>query len=102
MASEIPDGVIVEAVWAVEAAYASDAAERRPAFRMEHLARMSRLMREGTLVAAGAYTDMSGSLLLFRAADEAAVRELVDADTYLRNGIWSSYRVRPFGAVRTV
>ena len=100
MAGEIPDGVSIETIWAVEAAYAPDAAERRPAFRAEHLAGIARLLEAGTMVAAGAFTDMSGSLMLLRVAEEAEARRLVEADVYHRSGIWSSYRVRPFGIVK--
>jgi uncharacterized protein len=100
MSGEIPDGVTVETVWAAEGTYAPDAAERRPAFRAEHLERIARLLEAGTLVAAGAFTDWTTSLMLIRAADEAAARDLVEADVYFRNGIWTSCRVRPFGAVK--
>ena len=99
MTAEIPDGVKLETVWAVEGTYAPDAAERRPQFRYEHLSRLAEMLRAGTLVAAGAYGDMSGSLLLLRVADEAAAREIVESDVYFRGGIWTSYRVRPFGSI---
>jgi uncharacterized protein YciI len=100
MAAEIPDGVMVETVWAAEGTYAADAAERRPQFRHEHLSRIAEMLRAGTLVAAGAFGDMSGSLMLLRVADEATAREIVESDVYFRGGIWSSYRIRPFGSVR--
>jgi uncharacterized protein len=100
MAAEIPDGVMIEAVWAAEGTYAPDAAERRPQFRNEHLSGIAELLRAGKLVAAGAFADMSGSLMLLRVADEAAAREIVESDVYFRGGIWSSYRIRPFGSVK--
>jgi uncharacterized protein len=100
MTAEIPDGVMIETVWAAEGAYAPDAAQRRPEFRHEHLARIAEMLRDGTMVAAGAFGDMSGSLLILRAPDEAAVRAIVESDAYFRNGIWSSYRIRAFGSVK--
>jgi uncharacterized protein YciI len=100
MAAEIPDGVVVETIWAAEGTYAPDASERRPQFRNEHLLRIAEMMRAGTLVAAGAFADMSGSLMLLRVADEAAAREIVESDVYFRGGVWSSYRVRAFGSVK--
>ena len=99
MSAEIPEGLTVETVWAVEGTYASDAAEKRPAVRPEHLARIDRLMAEGIMVAAGAFTDMSTSLLLIRAPSEAAALELAEQDVYRRSGVWTSVRARPFGLV---
>jgi uncharacterized protein len=100
MAGEIPDGVTAETVWAAEGTCAPDAAERRPAVRAEHLARIARLLEAGTLIAARAFTDWTTSLMLIRAADEAEARALVESDVYFRNGIWTTYRVRAFGAVK--
>jgi uncharacterized protein YciI len=99
MACEIPDGVSIESIWAVEGTYAADAAERRPAYRAEHLAGIARLLEAEVVLEAGAFTDMSGSLLLVRAPDEAAARALAEQDVYHRSGIWSAIRVRAFGRV---
>jgi len=99
VAGDIPDGLAIESLWAIEADYASDAAERRPAVRLEHLTRIGRLMEAGTMVLAGAYADMSGSLLVVRAADEAAALAIVRDDVYARAGVWTGFRVRAIGVV---
>jgi hypothetical protein len=99
MAGEIPDGLAIEKVWAVEAKYGPDAAERRPAVRSEHLSRIADLRATGVIVEAGAYTDMSGSLVLLRAASEEEALSLVRADIYFRSGVWTDVRVRAFGRV---
>jgi uncharacterized protein YciI len=99
MAAEIPEGLALENVWAVEADYAPDAAERRPAVRVEHLARIGRLMADGTIVMAGAYADMSGSLVVVRAASEEAALDIVKDDVYVRAGVWTGFRVRAMGLV---
>jgi uncharacterized protein YciI len=99
MAEEIPGGLAIESIWVVEAAYAPDAAERRPAVRSEHLARNARLRDAGTIVEAGGFADMSGSLLLVRAPSEAAARDVIEQDVYLRSGVWTSFRVRSLGRV---
>jgi uncharacterized protein YciI len=99
MAREIPEGLAVESVWVVEADYAPDAAERRPAVRGEHLARIGRLMADGTIVLAGAYADMSGSLVVVRAASEEAALSIVKDDVYVRAGVWTDFRVRAMGSV---
>ncbi len=99
MAPEIPEGLSIEQVWAIEATYAADAAERRPAVRAEHLARIGELRAAGVVVEAGAFADMSGSLILVRAQDEAAALEIAERDVYTRSGVWAGIRVRAFGRV---
>ena len=99
MATELPDGIAVEPIFAIEARYAPDAAETRPAHRAEHLARIAALRDAGVIIEAGAFTDMSTSLLLVCAKDEATVRELAASDVYMRTGVWVELRVRPFGRV---
>jgi uncharacterized protein len=99
MAGEIPDGLAIESIWVVEATYGPDAAARRPAVRAEHLARIARLRDEGTIVEAGAFTDMSSSLVLVRAPSEEAALAVVQADVYFRSQVWTGFRVRAFGRV---
>lgn len=99
MTGEIPEGLAIEQVWAIEASYAADAVQRRPAVRAEHLARIGELRAAGTVVEAGAYRDMGGSLILVRASDEAAALALAESDVYARSGVWSGFTVRAFGRV---
>jgi uncharacterized protein YciI len=89
----------VEPIWLVEATYAPDAAETRVPFRAEHIARLRELKRQGIVVEAGAFADVSASIVLIRAADEQAALELVRDDVYLRNGVWVEVRARAFGRV---
>jgi uncharacterized protein YciI len=99
--SEIPDGLAIERIWVVEAAYGPDAAERRPAVRAQHLARIAELRDSGTIIEAGAFTDMSASLILVRAPSEEAALAVMEADIYFRTQVWIGFRVRAFGrAVR--
>ena len=99
MAGEIPDGLSIEQVWVVEATYGPDAVERRPAVRAEHLARIAELRAAGTIIEAGAFSDMSGSLVLLRAPSEEAALSVVRDDVYFRSGVWTDFRVRAFGLV---
>lgn len=85
--------------YVVEAAYAEDAAVGREPFRAEHLDRVGKLSREGALVLAGAFADMSASLLVFAVGSEEAVRAIVETDVYWRNGIWTGYTVRRLNRV---
>ncbi len=94
----VPAGAI-EPIWLVEATYAPDAAETRVPFRAEHVARLRALKRQGILVEAGAFLDVSATILLLRAADEQAALDLSRDDVYLRNGVWIELRARAFGRV---
>jgi uncharacterized protein len=89
----------IEPVWLVEATYAPDAAETRVPFRAEHVARLRALKRQGIVIEAGAFTDVSATLVLVRAAEEQAALEICRDDVYLRNGVWVELRARPFGRV---
>src|SRR6476646_331660 len=85
---ERPGTASIEPIWLVEATYAPDAAETRVPFRAEHIARLRELKRRGIVVEAGAYVDVSATLVLVRAADEEAALEFCRDDVYLRNGVW--------------
>ena len=97
--SGLPPGVGVEQVWVLEATYVPDGAAARAPFRAEHLARIARLKREGTVIEAGAYLDVSSSIILMRADSEDAVRAIARQDPYVREGVWVELRVKPFGRV---
>ena len=99
MAPEIAEGLAIESIWVVEAAYGPDAAERRGPVRGEHLARVARLRDAGTIVEAGGFTDMSGSLLLIRAESEQGALDVVEQDVYRRTGVWTGFRIRSLGRV---
>ncbi len=96
---QIPEGVRIETIWAIEATYAPDGAEARAPYRAEHLARIAKLRREGILVAAGAYTDVSKSIVLIRAGTEEEALAIAREDPYVRGGVWVEVRVKPFGLV---
>jgi uncharacterized protein YciI len=90
----------IEVVWHVEATYGPDGAESRAPFRAEHIERLQRLKAEGTLIEAGAFTDVSATVMIVRAATKDDVLALARADVYMRNGVWIEIRIRPFGRVR--
>lgn len=90
----------IEPVWLVEATYAPDAAETRTPFRAAHVARLQELMARGVVVEAGAFADVSASIVIVRAPDEQAALDLLADDVYLRNGVWVELRARAFGRVR--
>lgn len=90
----------IEVVWCVQATYAPNGAAARAPFRAEHIARLQRLKAEGTIIEAGAFTDVSSTVMIIRAATEDEVWALARDDVYMRNGVWVEIRVRPFGRVR--
>jgi uncharacterized protein len=89
----------IETVWFVEATYAPDAAEARVPFRAAHVARMRELKAAGVVVEVGAFSDVSASVIIVRAASEAEAIEVCRQDVYMRNGVWVELRARPFGRV---
>ena len=97
--SGLPPTVRIENTWLVEATYAPDAAETRVPFRAEHLRRCAELKAQGVIVEVGAFADVSASVLILRAADEAAALAMVRDDVYMRNGVWVEVRARAFGRV---
>jgi hypothetical protein len=96
VAQEIPDGIVMEPVFIIEATYGPDAAQLRPPHRPTHLARIAALRASGVVLEAGAFPDLSGSLLIVRAADADAALAIAREDVYLREGVWVEARVRPF------
>jgi hypothetical protein len=99
MTAELPDGLAIERIWVVEAAYGPDVADRRPPVRAEHLTRIAELREAGTIIEAGAFNDMSGSLVLMRAESEEEALAVARADVYFRSGVWTELRVRALGRV---
>jgi uncharacterized protein YciI len=95
----VAEAPVIEAIWLVEATYAPDAAETRKPFRAAHLARLLELKDTGVIVEAGAFTDVSASIVLVRAESEEAALAVCRDDVYMRNGVWVELRARPFGRV---
>ena len=71
--------------------------ERRAAYREEHLA----LARgSGRLLLGGAFADpVDGALLVFQADDASAVEDFARRDPYVREGLVTRWRVRPWSVV---
>jgi uncharacterized protein len=98
--TDVAPASAIETVWLVQATYAPDAAETRVPFRGAHIARMRELMAAGVVVEVGAFTDMSGSVVILRAGSEAEAIEVCRQDVYMRNGVWVELRAKPFGRIR--
>jgi len=97
MSTEFPPNFVIEEVWLIEATFAPDAATRRTPVRAEHILRIMALRDSGTIIEGGAFADMSGAILLVRAADEQAALAIVQEDVYSLVGVWVEFRARKFG-----
>ena len=91
--------VVTQPCFVVEATYAPDAATKRVPFRDKHLERMSKLSDEGAVIVAGAYDDMSSSLLIFTLETEESVRAIIESDVYMKEGVWTGYAIRVLNRV---
>ncbi|WP_346959290.1 YciI family protein [uncultured Arthrobacter sp.] len=79
-------------VFAVEYVYDAESAETRDAARPAHREWTAELAQDGTLLASGPYTDGAGALLIFKAADEQALNDLLKQDPFADAGAISGTR----------
>ena len=79
---------------------APDYLERRPAFRDEHLALAWQACERGELLLGGALADPAdGAVLLFQGDSPEAAERFAAGDPYVRNGLVTRWRVRPWTTV---
>jgi uncharacterized protein YciI len=77
-----------------------DFLDRRSAHRVDHLALARAAVSRGELVLGGALTDPAdGAVLLFKGESPAAAEAFAAADPYVRNGLVTRWRVRPWATV---
>lgn len=74
--------------------YCEDVLEKRAPFRDAHLAGLAKQKESGVLSTIGPTKDLTKVFAIYEAEDEAAVRQLVEADPYWVNGVWTEYDVR--------
>ena len=79
---------------------APDYLERRAALRDEHLKLAWETQSRGELVLAGALADPTdAALLLFAGEGPDVASRFAESDPYVRNGLVTSWRVRPWTTV---
>jgi uncharacterized protein YciI len=77
-----------------------DYMERRGQFREEHLALANEARSRGELLLAGALADPpDGAVLVFQGEDGSTAKAFAERDPYVRNGLVTSWRVRPWTVV---
>lgn len=80
--------------------YVDDIVERRAPFREEHLALAGEMHEQGVLLMAGALTEpVDGAVLVFTTDDRSVVENFAARDPYVRNGLVTSWRIRPWNVV---
>lgn len=79
---------------------APDYVERRQPYRAAHLALARAAHARGELVLGGALADpVDGAVLLFQGDTPAAAERFAVEDPYVRNGLVTRWRVRPWTTV---
>jgi uncharacterized protein len=76
-----------------------DFVHKRMPFRPAHLKEVREAHSRGELVMAGALGEPAGALLVFRAADKSVPENFAQADPYVKEGLVTSWKVRPWTVV---
>jgi uncharacterized protein len=74
--------------------YCEDVLEKRAPYRQAHLDGLASQKAAGILVTIGPTKDLTKVFGIYEADSEEKVRQLVEADPYWQNGIWTEYEVR--------
>jgi hypothetical protein len=73
---------------------------RRAPYREEHLTLVRAAHERGELVMAGALADPpDGAVLVFKGDSPAAAERFAKADPYVKNGLITNWRIRPWTVV---
>lgn len=73
--------------------------EERLRVRPTHREYLDQLLTDGKLVASGPFTDETGALLIYNAADEAEVRAIMAADPNSSVGAFASIEIKEWNRV---
>ena len=74
--------------------YCEDVLEKRAPYRQAHLDGLAAQKEAGVLITLGPTKDLTKVFGIYEAEDEATVRQIIEADPYWQNGIWTEYDVR--------
>ncbi len=74
--------------------YCEDVLVKREPFRQAHLDGLAKQQESGVLIMIGPTKDVTKVFGIYEAEDEATVRQLIEADPYWKNGIWTEYFVK--------
>jgi uncharacterized protein YciI len=77
-----------------------DYVARRASLREAHLTLAQEAHRRGDLLLAGALAEPTDrAVLVWRTEDSSAIERFIDADPYVRNGLVTSWTIRPWTVV---
>ncbi|MDQ2882214.1 MAG: YciI-like protein [Actinomycetota bacterium] len=80
--------------------YVPDIVERRAPFREAHLALVGEAHERGHLLMAGALAEPAdGAVFVFTTDDRSVVENFVASDPYVRQGLVTAWRIRPWNVV---
>ncbi len=74
--------------------YCADVLEKRTPHRQAHLDGLNQQKADGILVTLGPTKDLTQVFGIYEAASLEQVQQLVEADPYWQNGIWTEYTVK--------
>jgi hypothetical protein len=74
--------------------YCDDVLEKRVPYRQAHLDGLAKQKEAGILVTIGPTKDLTKVFGIYEAESEAIVRELIEADPYWKNGVWTEYDIK--------
>ena len=77
----------------------ADFTNKRTPFRPAHLKEVRESNARGELVMAGALGEPAGALLVFRAADKSVAENFAANDPYVKEGLVTNWKVRPWTVV---
>ena len=74
--------------------YCADVLEKRTPHRQAHLDGLNQQKVDGILVTLGPTKDLTQVFGIYEAENLEQVKQLVEADPYWQNGIWTEYMVK--------
>ncbi len=86
----------------LEYTLAADYLQRRASLRAEHLALAREARDRGQLLLAGALAEpVDRAVLVWTTEDRSVIEQFVERDPYVRNGLVTSWTIRPWSVVIT-
>jgi uncharacterized protein YciI len=74
--------------------YCDNVAQKRAPFRQAHLEGLAQQKTAGVLITIGPTKDLTQCFGIYEAENEETVRQLIEADPYWQNQIWTAYEVK--------
>lgn len=79
--------------------YCADVLEKRAPHRQAHLDGLAAQKQSGILITIGPTQDLTKVFAIYKAENETKVRQLIEADPYWQNQVWTEYEVHEWTQV---